>query len=175
MLVWDGCRGTTVSAAPAHILKLLHVVVGQHVGLLQVLLGVERVAHQTLPEGTQEVQRKRHVCTDGYAQKLTEEVQQLLLGIAYGARRQDVLSLQRATHNSAQRGRRGLSLARRGAGGPLPSPSSRYLVAVGCGAGAGEQQGEDGALQLLTHLPQEVPEGAAWQQTSQTGSREKEL
>lgn len=53
-------------------------------------------------------------------------------------------------------------------------PSS-YLVAVGCSAGAGQQQREDRALQLLAHLPQEVPEGAAWQQTSQTGSRETEL
>lgn len=36
-----------------------------------------------------------------------------------------------------------------------------YLVAVGCSAGAGQQQGQDRALQLLTNLPQEVPEGAA--------------
>jgi len=78
-----------------YIFKLLDVVVGDHIGFLQVLLRVEGLAHQTLPEGAQKVQRKWNICADGYAKKLTKEVQQLLLCVADRAGRQDVLPLRR--------------------------------------------------------------------------------
>lgn len=73
--------------------KLLHIVIGEHVCILQILLWIQGIPHQTLPEGSQEVQRKWHVCTDGYAQELTKEVEKLFFCVAYGARRQDVLPL----------------------------------------------------------------------------------
>lgn len=47
----------------------------------------------------------------------------------------------------------------------------QYLVAVGCYTGAGEQQGEGGALEFLTHLPQEMTEGAAWGDTEVRGQQ----
>lgn len=82
-----------------YIFKLLDIVVGEHISFLQVLLRVEGLAHKTLPKGAQQVQRKRHICADGYAQKLTKEVQQLFLCIADRARRQDVLPLKIAKNN----------------------------------------------------------------------------
>lgn len=76
-----------------YALEFLDVVIGENVRLLQVLVGVEGLPHQCFPEGGQEVQRQRDVCTDGYAQQLAQEVQQLLLAVGDGAGRQDVLAL----------------------------------------------------------------------------------
>lgn len=83
------CKRELVS----YIFKLSDIVIGEHIGLLQVLIGVQGFSYQTLPEGAQQVQRKRHICSDGDAQKLTEEVQQLLLSVADGAGSQDVFPL----------------------------------------------------------------------------------
>ena len=60
------------------------------------MLGVQGLAHQALPEGGQQVQRQGHVGADGDAQQLAQEVQQLLVGVADGTGRQDVLPLGRA-------------------------------------------------------------------------------
>lgn len=79
-----------------YIFKLSDIVVGEHIGILQVLIWVQGLSDQTLPEGAQQVQRKRHIRSDGDAQKLTEEVQQLLLGVANGAGSQDVFPLSTA-------------------------------------------------------------------------------
>ena len=78
-----------------YIFKLLDIVVGEHICFLQVLLWVEGLAHQTLPEGAQQVQRKWHICTDGYSQKLTKEMQQLFFCVADRAGCQDVLPLRK--------------------------------------------------------------------------------
>lgn len=86
-----------------YIFKLSDIVVGEHIGFLQVLIRVQGLSDQTLPKGAQQVQRKWHVCSDGYAQKLAEEVQQLLLGIAYGAGSQDVFPLSTAKKKKKKR------------------------------------------------------------------------
>lgn len=44
----------------------------------------------------------------------------------------------------------------------MPDTDQPHLVPIGCSAGAGQQQGESGALELLTHLPQEMSEGTTW-------------
>jgi len=79
--------------ATTYALKLVDVVVGEQVGVLQVLLRVQGLAHQTLPEGGQQVQGEGHVGPNGHAQQLAQEVEQLLLGVADGGGGQDVLPL----------------------------------------------------------------------------------
>ena len=82
------------SALFTYTLKFLDVIVGEYVCFLQVLVRVQGLAHQRFPEGGQEVQGKRDVCSDGDPQQLAQEVQQLLLPIGDGAGGQDVLALE---------------------------------------------------------------------------------
>lgn len=83
-----------INALSTYTLELLDVVVGEYVCFLQVSVGVQRLAHQRLPEGGQEVQRKRDVGSNGNSQQLPQEVQQLLLPVGDGAGGQDVLALE---------------------------------------------------------------------------------
>lgn len=94
----------TVSGTLTYIFKLLHIIVGEHISFLQILLWVKGITHHTLPKGTQEVQWKWHICTDCYAQKLTKEMEQLFFCISYRAGCQDVLSLKKVIWNSGQCG-----------------------------------------------------------------------
>lgn len=48
-----------------YTLKFLDVIVGEYVCFLQVLVRVQGLAHQCLPEGGQEVQGKGDICSDG--------------------------------------------------------------------------------------------------------------
>lgn len=77
-----------------HALKLLDVIVGEDIRFLQVLLRVQGLAHQRLPEGGQEVQGQRDICPNCNPQQLPQEVQQLLLPVGDGARGQDILALE---------------------------------------------------------------------------------
>lgn len=83
-----------INALPTYTLELLDVIVGEYVCFLQVSVGVQGLAHQRLPEGGQEVQRKRDVGSNGNSQQLPQEVQQLLLPVGDGAGGQDVLALE---------------------------------------------------------------------------------
>ena len=48
-----------------YTLKFLDVIVGEYVCFLQVLVRVQGLAHQCLPEGGQEVQGEGDICSDG--------------------------------------------------------------------------------------------------------------
>lgn len=73
--------------------EFLDVVVREYVCFLQVLVRVQGLPYQCLPEGGQEVQGQRDICSNCDSQQLPQEVQQLLLPIGDGAGGQDVLAL----------------------------------------------------------------------------------
>lgn len=81
-----------------YIFKFFDVVVGEDVGFLEINVGIQGLSHQGLPEGRQEVERQRNICSNGDAQELPEEMEQLLLRVGDGAGRQDVLALQKHTN-----------------------------------------------------------------------------
>lgn len=91
------CSGDPLSprldVLSTYTLKFLDIVVGEYVCFLQVLVRVQGLAHQCFPEGGQEVQRQRDICSNCNSQQLPQEVQQLLLPIGDGAGGQDVLAL----------------------------------------------------------------------------------
>lgn len=74
--------------------EFLDIIVCEDVGLLQVLVRVQGLTHQRLPEGGQEVQGKRDIGSDRDSQQLPQEVQKLLLPTGDGAGGQDVLALE---------------------------------------------------------------------------------
>lgn len=77
-----------------YTLEFLDIIVGEYVCFLQVLVRVQGLTHQRLPEGGQEVQGKRDICSNRNSQQLAQEVQQLLLPVGDGAWGQDVLALE---------------------------------------------------------------------------------
>lgn len=81
-----------------YIFKFFDVVVGEDVGFLEINVGIQGLSHQGLPEGWQEVKWQRNICSNGDAQELPEEMEQLLLRVGYGAGRQNVLALQKQTN-----------------------------------------------------------------------------
>lgn len=100
---WSGGRDTGTALGPhspritvllTYTLEFLDIIVGEYVCFLQVLVRVQGLTHQRLPEGRQQVQGQRDVSSNGDAQQLPQEVQQLLLPVGEGAGRQDVLALQ---------------------------------------------------------------------------------
>lgn len=78
-----------------YIFKFFDVVVGEDVSFLQIHVGIQGLSHQGLPEGGQEVQGQRNIGSDGDAQELPKEMEELLLGVGDGAGGQDVLPLWR--------------------------------------------------------------------------------
>lgn len=76
-----------------YIFKLFDVVVGEDVGFLQIHVGIQGLSHQGLPEGGQQIQGQRDISSDGDAQELPKEVEELLLSVGDGAGGQDVLPL----------------------------------------------------------------------------------
>lgn len=90
-----GPRGPLPQQAPfTHTLKFLDIIVGENVCFLQVLVRVQGLTHQHLPEGGQEVQGERDIRSNCNSQQLPQEVQQLFLPVGDGARGQDVLALE---------------------------------------------------------------------------------
>lgn len=92
---WESSSGR--AALQTYVFKFFDIVVGEYVRLLEVKVWIQRFSNQGLPEGRQEVEGQGDVRPNGDAQQLPKEVQKLLLPIADGAGRQNVLALR--THN----------------------------------------------------------------------------
>ncbi|KAL2298379.1 hypothetical protein Nmel_015373 [Mimus melanotis] len=154
----------------------------EDVSFLQIHVGIQGLSHQSLPEGGQEVQGQRNISSDGNAQELPKEMEELLLGVVGAAHKGHNMGFTNSHSQLSQHvgpwfhgSETSLCTSDQMCPTPVQTQHSKrenilifgigisHLVLIDSRAGAQQEQGEGGALELFTHLPKEVTERPTWE------------